>query len=170
MKKIVIAITVIAIIFNSNFMLVKADEEIPFDIPTGAEWENIPECHQWPDPNTSMPRWKYTVMASVYLTFTDNHANILIDVDGYDSATRIEAVMVYEEQVNGVFIEKKRETAYKNANYLFHTSYPSATYGHTYRVTAIIRVFSGSDYDYITLRSTKTYNSASTVSLEEIQH
>ena len=116
-----------------------------------------------------MPRWKYTTYVSLYLNFTDDHANVVLDVDGNSNVTLIESVLVYEELVNGNYIEKGRITTFEKKSYLFKSWHPSATYGHTYRVTGLIKVYSGSDYDYITVRNTQTYNSATTVSLEGIQ-
>ena len=169
MKRVVVLILVVSILFGNNFVIANAEEGVSIEVPTGEEWESIPERNEWPDSDTIMPRWKYTARVSLYLSFTGDHANILLDVDGYNDATRVEAVLVYEESVNGTFIERKRETAYENDGYLFYNMYPSAIYGHTYRVTGLVRVFSGSDYDYITVRNTKTYNSANTVSVKGIQ-
>ena len=150
MKRILTVVLLLSLIVSSNFMVAKADDGVSIEVPTGEEWESIPERHEWPDPDAVMPRWKYTAKVSLYLTYTDDHANIRLDVAGYSDVTNIESVMVYEELVNGNYIERSRMTSFSDKSYLYKTWYPAATYGHTYRVTALVKVYSGSDYDYIT--------------------
>ena len=160
MKRVLILILAISLTIGSISLTTYAGNEDFIEVPTGEEWENIPECSEWPAQGEVSPLWDYTFAASLHTTFSGNHAIIDLDVQGYTSVTRIAATIVIEEYQNGSYQEIKREYASSNKIYLSYITEPPATFGHAYRITALVRVYSGSDYEYITLRNTRVYDSS----------
>ena len=160
MKKVLILILAISLTMGSISSIAYAGNEDFMEVPTGEDWENIPECSEWPTQGEVSPLWDYTFAAYLYLTFSGDHAIIDLDVEGYNSVTRITATLVIEEYQNGSYQEIKREYASSSKTYLSYITEPPATFGHAYRITALVRVYSGSDYEYITLRNTRVYDSS----------
>lgn len=169
MKKILILALCCTFLINFNYINANAEELTPeIEIPTGEDWENIPEMHEWPAQGDVLPLWDYTFSVSLSLTYTDDHANIVLDVDGYETVDYIQAVIIFEKYVDGEYVEQTRYNVASEKSYLYKTAYPSAEYSTTYRVTALIWVYSGMDYDYIALRNTKPFIAANVVSLDDL--